>query len=224
MAFSLSYRRLVEAVLAVVATAAMFYFGNGLETWWPLMWFALRSKWWTAAVTAVAVMMLGNLKHLELLYEDAGDAGGCVGEHLLGCWCRLCSGSTAVSRAGIARRGAERGSCFAGGLGDERVCAECNVATWVGRKSCVFAAEISPVSAAGFDHGALRDDLCVTAVSCCDCDCAAPQTALMEARVAGCWRGSWRGGGRAAVWCAAAVAAAEADGKNGTDHLRREAQ
>jgi hypothetical protein len=40
MAFSLSYRRLVEAVLAVVATAAMFYFGNGLEPWWPLMWFA----------------------------------------------------------------------------------------------------------------------------------------------------------------------------------------
>ena len=25
----------------------------------------------------------------------------------------------------------KRGSCFAGGLGDERVCAECNVATWV---------------------------------------------------------------------------------------------
>ena len=57
MAFSLSYRRLVEAVLAVVATAAMFYFGNGLEPWWPLMWFfplplllfALRSRWWMAA-------------------------------------------------------------------------------------------------------------------------------------------------------------------------------
>src|SRR6202035_2917741 len=44
-------------------------------------------------------------KHVELLYEDAGDAGVCVGGHLLGCWCRLCSGSTAVSRAGVARRG-----------------------------------------------------------------------------------------------------------------------
>src|ERR1700722_9806420 len=163
-------------------------------------------------------------KHVELLHEDAGDAGACVGGHLLGCWCRLCSGSIAVSRAGLAWRGVERGSCFAGGLGDERVCAECNVATWVGRKSCVFATEVSPVSAAGFDHGALGDDLCVTAVSCCDCDCAAHPTALMGARVAGCWRGSWRGGGRAAVWCAAAVAAAEADGKSGTDHLRREAQ
>jgi apolipoprotein N-acyltransferase len=47
----------------------MFYFGNGLEPWWPLMWFAplpvllfaLRSKWWAAAVTAAAVMMLGSL-------------------------------------------------------------------------------------------------------------------------------------------------------------------
>jgi apolipoprotein N-acyltransferase len=69
MASALSYRQPVETVLAIVATAAMFYFGNGLEPWWPLMWFAplpvllfaLRSKWWAAAVTAVAVMMLGNL-------------------------------------------------------------------------------------------------------------------------------------------------------------------
>jgi len=61
MVFTLSFRRVMETVLATVATAAMFYFGNGLEPWWPLMWFAplplllfaLRSKWWAAAVTAV---------------------------------------------------------------------------------------------------------------------------------------------------------------------------
>jgi apolipoprotein N-acyltransferase len=59
----------METVLAIVATAAMFYFGNGLNPSWPLMWFAplpvlllaLRSNWWTAAVTAVAGMMLGSL-------------------------------------------------------------------------------------------------------------------------------------------------------------------
>jgi hypothetical protein len=219
MAFSLRCRRLVEAVLAVVATAAMFYFGDGLEPWWPLMWFAplpllwfaLRSKWWTAAVTAVAVMMLGNLNIWSYFTKTLGMPGAA--------WVNIFLAAGVVFAAAVLlfrvlvlqRRGAERGSCFAGGLGDERICAECNVATWVGRKSCVFAAEVSPVSAAGFDHGALGDDLCVTAVSCCDCDCAAHQTALMEARVAGCWRGSWRGGGRAAVWCAAAVAAAEAD-------------
>lgn len=69
MVFALSVRRVLEAVVAIVATAAMFYFGNGLEPRWPLMWFAplpmlllaLRSEWWTAALTAVAVIMLGNL-------------------------------------------------------------------------------------------------------------------------------------------------------------------
>ena len=66
MAFSLTYRRLVEAVLAVGrdgsdvllrqwsrAVVALMWFAP-----LPLLWFALRSKWWTAAVTAVAVMML----------------------------------------------------------------------------------------------------------------------------------------------------------------------
>jgi apolipoprotein N-acyltransferase len=83
MAFSLSYRRLVEAVLAVVATAAMFYFGNGLEPWWPLMWFAplpvllyaLRSKWWAAAVTAVTAMMLGSLNMWSYLTKTLGAPG-----------------------------------------------------------------------------------------------------------------------------------------------------
>jgi apolipoprotein N-acyltransferase len=69
MAYANSYRRLAELVLAVAATAAMFYFGHGLEPWWPLMWFAplplllfaLRSKWWLAALAAVAALMLGSL-------------------------------------------------------------------------------------------------------------------------------------------------------------------
>jgi apolipoprotein N-acyltransferase len=69
MAFAVSYQRIMEAILAIAACATMFYFGNGLDPWWPLMWFAplpllffaLRSKWWEAAFTAVAAMMLGNL-------------------------------------------------------------------------------------------------------------------------------------------------------------------
>jgi apolipoprotein N-acyltransferase len=83
MASTLSYRQLVETVLAIVATAAMFYFGNGLEPWWPLMWFAplpvllfaLRSKWWAAAVTAVAVMMLGNLNMWSYFTKTLGMPG-----------------------------------------------------------------------------------------------------------------------------------------------------
>src|SRR5580704_12834723 len=167
MAFSLGYRRLAEAVLAVVATAAMFYFGNGLETWWPLMWFALRSKWWTAAVTAVAVMMLGNLNIWSYFKKTLGMPGAAwVNIFLAAGVIFVCLQRQYCCFACWYCSGAERGSCFAGGLGDERVCAECNVATWVGRKSCVFATEVSPVSAAGFDHGALGDDLCVIAVSC----------------------------------------------------------
>jgi len=80
MAFVISYRRLVETVLAVVATAAMFYFGNGLEPWWPLMWFAplpvllfaLRNKWWVGAVAVVTVMMLGNLNMWNYLTKTLG--------------------------------------------------------------------------------------------------------------------------------------------------------
>jgi apolipoprotein N-acyltransferase len=70
----------METVLAIVATAVMFYFGNGLEPSWPLMWFAplpvlmfaLRSKWWTAAVTAMAVMMLGNLNMWNYFTKTLG--------------------------------------------------------------------------------------------------------------------------------------------------------
>jgi apolipoprotein N-acyltransferase len=61
----------------------MFYFGNGLEPWWPLMWFAplpvllfaLRSKWWGAAVTAVAAMTLGNLNMWSYFTKTLGMPG-----------------------------------------------------------------------------------------------------------------------------------------------------
>jgi apolipoprotein N-acyltransferase len=83
MAFALSYRRVVEAALAIVATAAMFYFGNGMEPWWPLMWFAplpvllfsLRSQWWAAGVTAVAAMLLGNLNMWSYFTKTLGTPG-----------------------------------------------------------------------------------------------------------------------------------------------------
>src|SRR6202047_2552869 len=83
MAFALSFRRLMGAALASVAAAAMFYFGNGLEPLWPLMWFAplpvlllaLRMKWWEAAATAVSVMMLGNLNMWSYFTKTLGMPG-----------------------------------------------------------------------------------------------------------------------------------------------------
>ncbi|MBS1821631.1 MAG: hypothetical protein JST61_06610 [Acidobacteria bacterium] len=69
MAFGASLRRVVESTLAVAASALMLYFGNGLEPVWPLMWivfvpvlwFALRSPWWAAALVAALSMLLGDL-------------------------------------------------------------------------------------------------------------------------------------------------------------------
>ena len=80
MAFAISYQRTMEAILAIIASATMFYFGNGLDPWWPLMWFAplpllvfaLRSKWWVAALTTVAAMMLGNLNMWSYLVGRLG--------------------------------------------------------------------------------------------------------------------------------------------------------
>ena len=70
----------IKAILAIIVSALMFYFGNGLHPWWPLMWFAplplllfaLRSKWWEAALATVAAMMLGNLNMWNYLVSTLG--------------------------------------------------------------------------------------------------------------------------------------------------------
>jgi apolipoprotein N-acyltransferase len=80
MAYAANYRRVGEAVLAVVATAVMFYFGNGLNPLWPLMWiaplpvlvFALRSKWWATAMVTVAAILFGNLNMWSYLRKVLG--------------------------------------------------------------------------------------------------------------------------------------------------------
>jgi apolipoprotein N-acyltransferase len=65
----------LRGIIAVVATAALIWFGTGLEPHWPLMWFAplpvllfaLRSPPWAAALVAVLGMILGMLNLWELL-------------------------------------------------------------------------------------------------------------------------------------------------------------
>lgn len=67
MAFAVDYRRLALAVLAIVSTALMVWFGYSLNPWWPLMWFAplpvlffsSRASWWGAALTAGIALFLG---------------------------------------------------------------------------------------------------------------------------------------------------------------------
>lgn len=54
-------------MLVAAVTALLFWFGNGLDPWWPLMWFgplpvlwfALRRSWWVAGLTAAAGWLAG---------------------------------------------------------------------------------------------------------------------------------------------------------------------
>jgi len=71
MASTIDVKRLGLGLLAVLLTAALIFFGTGLQPYWPLMWFAplpvllfaADASWWGAAlVSALAIMLgLGNL-------------------------------------------------------------------------------------------------------------------------------------------------------------------
>jgi apolipoprotein N-acyltransferase len=68
MAFAVNYRRGAAAVLAFLSASVLFGFGNSLDPWWPLLWFAplpillfaARSSWWAAAVTAGFSLLAGS--------------------------------------------------------------------------------------------------------------------------------------------------------------------
>jgi apolipoprotein N-acyltransferase len=80
MASASNYRRLVTALLVIAATAVMIWFGNGLNPWWPLMWFAplpvlifaLRNSWWSAAITALLGIFLGTFNMWHYLHNVLG--------------------------------------------------------------------------------------------------------------------------------------------------------
>src|ERR1700748_3962392 len=69
MGYAPSFKSSLTALLAAAATAVLLWFGNGLDPWWPLMWFAplpvlwfaLRRSWWVAALTAGAAWLAGSL-------------------------------------------------------------------------------------------------------------------------------------------------------------------
>jgi apolipoprotein N-acyltransferase len=69
MAFAIDYRRCCGALLAVMLTTLLVWFGTGVNFSWPLLWFAplpvllfaLRSSWWGAALAAVLSWFVGNL-------------------------------------------------------------------------------------------------------------------------------------------------------------------
>jgi apolipoprotein N-acyltransferase len=69
MGYAPSFKSALTALLAAAATAVLLWFGNGLDPWWPLMWFAplpvlwfaLRHSWWMTALTAAAAWLAGSL-------------------------------------------------------------------------------------------------------------------------------------------------------------------
>lgn len=69
MASATNWRRYGAAFLAVGSTAVLVWFGNGLNPWWPLLWFAPlpvllfapRSSWRGAALTAFLSWLIGSL-------------------------------------------------------------------------------------------------------------------------------------------------------------------
>ena len=68
MASALNFRRGIFGLLAIVCASLLFWFGNDLNPWWPLLWFAplpvlvfaSRSSWWSAAIVAYLSLMAGG--------------------------------------------------------------------------------------------------------------------------------------------------------------------
>jgi apolipoprotein N-acyltransferase len=77
MAFANNSQRIVAALAAIASTSIMIWFGNGLEPWWPLLWFAplpvllfaLRSSWVEAAVTSALSMLIGSISMWHYFHE-----------------------------------------------------------------------------------------------------------------------------------------------------------
>ncbi len=69
MAFEINYQRIMAALLAIASASLLVWFANGLSPWWPLLWFApfpvlifaLRSSWWSAALIAFLSWLIGGL-------------------------------------------------------------------------------------------------------------------------------------------------------------------
>jgi apolipoprotein N-acyltransferase len=69
MAFAIDSRRCVTALITVASAAILFWFGNGLDPWWPLFWFAplpllifaSRNSWGSTALTTFLSLMIGSL-------------------------------------------------------------------------------------------------------------------------------------------------------------------
>jgi apolipoprotein N-acyltransferase len=83
MASALDSRRtIVFSLLAIASTAVLVWYGNGLDPVWPLLWiaplpvlyFATRSSWWAAALTAFFAWFLGSFSMWHYFHAFAPTA------------------------------------------------------------------------------------------------------------------------------------------------------
>ena len=173
MAFAINYSRGVAALLAIVSTGALFWFGNGLNPWWPLVWFAplpvllfaLRSSWWRAALVA-ALALLGGSLNMWHYFHAVLHAPALA-------WVTTYSRSTGVRGSGAAfpRAATTRGSLervvgFYRDMGFRRIPAKPHLASWYGRQSFLFAVEFPAFFATCFHHRPVGHEFPAAAFSC----------------------------------------------------------
>lgn len=80
MAYAVDMKRLGLGLLAVLATAALVFFGTGLDPYWPLMWFAplplllfaADARWWSAALVGALGIMLGICNLWSYFHDTLG--------------------------------------------------------------------------------------------------------------------------------------------------------
>ncbi|HLX10877.1 MAG TPA: nitrilase-related carbon-nitrogen hydrolase [Thermoanaerobaculia bacterium] len=80
MASAADRRRFGAGLLAILSTALLVWFGTGLDPFWPLMWFAplpvlvfaQRASWWSAALAAALAWLLGNLNLWHYFHHALG--------------------------------------------------------------------------------------------------------------------------------------------------------
>ena len=78
MAFAPKLRHIIEATAAIAATAVLVWFGTGLAPAWPLLWFAPlpvllyagRARWWSAAGVAFAGWLIGELNLWGYMHQS----------------------------------------------------------------------------------------------------------------------------------------------------------
>ena len=157
---------LLTGLLVFLSTAILVWFGNGLNPWWPLLWFAplpllvVRPAYLLVEHRAGRRALVADRKpHCLGLLPYSGNAVlRMVGDILHGVpGFRLIS--LALPGTGLARRRLERHACVPGGVGHLRIRCQLNQCAWYCGQSCLHAAQVSGIPATRLDHWPLGHDL-----------------------------------------------------------------